>query len=37
MERILGSDDWKALRGQLLNFVTNFNQKVVPASGSFQL
>jgi hypothetical protein len=37
MERILESDDWKALRGQLLNYVTNFSQKVVPASGSFQL
>ncbi|MFZ2360135.1 MAG: hypothetical protein WA040_12405 [Anaerolineae bacterium] len=37
MERILESDDWQALRGQLLNFVTNFSQKVVPASGSFQL
>jgi hypothetical protein len=37
IERILESDDWKTLRGQLLNFVTNFSQKVVPASGSFQL
>jgi hypothetical protein len=37
MERILESDDWKALRSQLLNYVTNFSQKVVPASGSFQL
>jgi hypothetical protein len=37
MERILESDDWKALRNQLLNYVTNFSQKVVPASGSFQL
>lgn len=37
MDRILESDEWKALRSQLLNYVTNFSQKVVPASGSFQL
>jgi hypothetical protein len=37
MERILESDDWNALRSQLLNYVTNYSQKVVPASGSFQL
>lgn len=37
MDRILASDDWQALRDQLLNYVTNYSQKVVPASGSFQL
>jgi hypothetical protein len=37
MDRILESDEWRALRSQLLNYVTNFSQKVVPASGSFQL
>jgi hypothetical protein len=37
METILESDDWNALRNQLLNYVSNYSQKVVPASGSFQL
>lgn len=37
MNRILESDDWKALRDRLLAYVTNFRQKVVPANGSFQL
>lgn len=37
MNRILASEDWKALRSKLLTFVTNFGFKVVPANGSFQL
>ncbi len=37
MTAILASDDWKGLRDQLLTYVTNFDQKVVAASGSFQL
>ena len=37
MNRILASDDWNSLRDQLLTYVTNFDHKVVPASGSFQL
>ena len=37
MNRILASDDWRALRDQLLTYVSNFDQKVVRASGSFQL
>ena len=37
MSRILESDDWRALRDQLLTYVSNYNQKVVRASGSFQL
>ena len=37
MNALLASDDWKALRDQLLTYVTNFNHKVVAASGSFQL
>ena len=37
MNVILSSDDWIALRDQLLTYVTNFDHKVVAASGSFQL
>ncbi len=37
MTAILASDDWKALRDQLLTYVTNFDHKIVSASGSFQL
>lgn len=37
MNAILASDDWKALCSQLLAYVTNFEIKVVAASGSFQL
>lgn len=37
MNTLLASDDWKALRDQLLTYVTNFDHKVVAASGSFQL
>jgi hypothetical protein len=37
METIVESDEWNALRQQLLNYVTNYSQKVVPASGSFQI
>ncbi len=37
METILEGDEWNALRQQLLNYVSNYSQKVVPASGSFQI
>ncbi len=37
MRRILGGDDWRKLRDQLLEYVSNFHQKVVTASGRFQL
>jgi hypothetical protein len=37
MRRILGGEDWRKLREQLLEYVSNFNQKVIPASGRFQL
>lgn len=37
METILESDEWGALRKQLLNYVSNYSQKVVRASGSFQI
>lgn len=37
MNKILASDDWKTLCEQLMAYVTNFDLKVVAASGSFQL
>ena len=37
MDQILTSDDWQTLQEQLLRYVTNYKQKVIPASGSFQL
>lgn len=36
MRRILATDEWEALHSQLLEFVSNFEQKIVPASGRFQ-
>lgn len=37
MREILESSEWEDLRGQLLEYVTNFKYKVVPASGRFQM
>ncbi len=37
MRRILAGDDWRQLREKLLEYVSNFGQKVVTASGRFQL
>jgi hypothetical protein len=37
MDQILASEDWRALRDRLLTYVTNFEHKVVEATGSFQL
>jgi hypothetical protein len=37
MTRILGSEEWHELKSKLLTFVTNFEQKVVHATGRFQL
>jgi len=37
MHKILASDDWRQLHDRLLDFVSNFGQKVVLASGRFQL
>jgi hypothetical protein len=37
MRRILHGDDWQQLRERLLEHVHNYNQKVIPASGRFQL
>ncbi len=37
MIKILESDEWRELKEQLLDFVTNYSHKVVPATGRFQL
>ena len=37
MHEILESEEWHNLQEKLFAFVTNFQQKVVPATGRFQL
>ncbi|MCD6289845.1 MAG: hypothetical protein J7M34_05020 [Anaerolineae bacterium] len=37
MRRILASEEWHELHSKLLNYVTNYQQKVVPAARGFQL
>ncbi|MCZ7572773.1 MAG: hypothetical protein M5U01_29815 [Ardenticatenaceae bacterium] len=37
MQDVLASEEWQALRDRLLDYVSNFNYKVIPASGRFQL
>jgi hypothetical protein len=37
MHQNLESDEWQALKNQLLGFVDNYEQKVVKARGGFQL
>jgi hypothetical protein len=37
MRQILDSTKWAELRGQLLEYVTNFHYKVIPATGRFQM
>ena len=37
MREILDSSEWDELKGQLLEYVTNFQYKVVPATGRFQM
>lgn len=37
MNRVLNSDEWRQLKAGLLRFVENYQQKIVPASGRFQL
>jgi len=36
MRQILETEEWKALKSQLLTFVDNYEQKVVNAKGGFQ-
>ena len=37
MLRILESEEWKKLHGKLLEYVTDYNHKIVRASSRFQL
>ena len=37
MRKILDSTKWEELKGRLLEYVTNFEYKVVPATGRFQM
>ncbi len=37
LEKILEGDEWKTLHEKLLTFVNNFNFKIVPHTGHFQL
>jgi hypothetical protein len=37
MHQILESDEWEDLKGDLLEYVINFQYKVVPATGRFQM
>lgn len=37
MTKVLSGDDWQDLERKLLKYVTNYNKKVVEASGGFQL
>jgi len=37
MRQILAGEDWAALLNELMHFVTNFRQKIVAATGRFQL
>jgi hypothetical protein len=37
MQSILASKDWQTLRDKLFEYVTNFNFKIVRATGKFQL
>ncbi len=37
MRRILSSEEWRAIKGKLLQYITDYHQKIIPASGGFQL
>ena len=37
LKRVLVSDEWRKLKEKLLTYVTDFNQKIIRASGGFQL
>ncbi|GAP62746.1 hypothetical protein ARMA_1169 [Ardenticatena maritima] len=36
MREILSSDEWQELYEKLMEYVTNFSYKIVPATGRFQ-
>ncbi len=37
IDNALESSEWKSLTERLMTFITNFNLKIVPAAGNFQL
>ncbi len=37
MQSILDSKEWRQLQNKLFDYVTNFDYKIVPATGRFQL
>lgn len=37
MQQILAGDEWKELLDKLMGYVTDFRQKIVAATGRFQL
>lgn len=37
LEQLLDSEEWYKLRAKLLQYVTDFSQKVIRADGGFQL
>jgi hypothetical protein len=37
MDKALSGEAWEALRDKLLEFVTNFEYRVVQAAGGFQM
>jgi len=37
MREILDSEEWEELKDSLLEYVTNFQYKVIPATGRFQM
>lgn len=37
LQRALASDEWRSLKEKLLTYVTDYSQKIVRASGEFQL
>lgn len=37
MRRILASEQWRRLKERLLEYVTDYQQKVIPADGGYQL
>jgi hypothetical protein len=36
LQEVLGSSEWQSLNNQLMDFVQNYQQKVVEAQGGFQ-
>lgn len=37
LKSILSSDDWRQLKNKLFDYVTNFDSKIVRATGRFQM